>query len=266
MAKPNYYLQNATLLEQIHKSKLTYCSEAEPKYQSFDLIVDSLDEVTPDKLEQAATRKATLEFKRLRKEARDKGWKIHEARYNAIETPTYSSDQMVIRVMTWDHIPKLERDPKKAAPKAIKHHHEPVNFIPFKHYVPTEDGFREVLRSHWKGDIETGHFSADHGKITNTLGKCFLMLSQRYGSRGNWRGYSYVEEMKGEALVNLVNHGLMFNEAKSSNPFAYYTAACSNSFTKILNAERRMQDARDDLLEEAGVRASTTRQLKNTGW
>ena len=34
--------------------------------------------------------------------------------------------------------------------------------------------------------------------------------------------------------------GLQFNEAKSDNPFAYYTtAAVNNSFTRVLNIEKK---------------------------
>ena len=54
--------------------------------------------------------------------------------------------------------------------------------------------------------------------------------------------------------------GLQFDESKSENPFAYYTAAVTNSFTRILNIEKKSQNIRDDLLEEAGLTPSLTRQ------
>jgi hypothetical protein len=117
-----------------------------------------------------------------------------------------------------------------------------------------------VGKSHWKGDITTGTFSKDHGRITENLGRMFIKLSERYAQRSNWRGYTYIEEMKGQAILQLSQIGLQFDESKSENPFAYYTAAVTNSFTRILNIEKKSQNIRDDLLEEAGLTPSLTRQ------
>jgi hypothetical protein len=66
--------------------------------------------------------------------------------------------------------------------------------------------------------------------------------------------------MKGQAILQLSHIGLKFDEMKSENPFAYYTAAVTNSFTRILNEEKKGQNIRDDLLVEAGLTPSLTRQ------
>ena len=54
-----------------------------------------------------------------------------------------------------------------------------------------------------------------------------------------------------------------FDESKSENPFAYYTAAITNSFTRILNIEKKNQNIRDDLLEQEHMKPSFTRQNQN---
>ena len=48
--------------------------------------------------------------------------------------------------------------------------------------------------------------------------------------------------------------------SKSDNPFAYYTAAITNSFTRVLNIEKKNQSIRDDILEMNGLNPSWTRQ------
>ena len=78
-----------------------------------------------------------------------------------------------------------------------------------------------------------------------------------------WRGYTYNDEMRSTALLQLSQIGLQFDESKSQNPFAYYTAAITNSFTRVLNLEKRNQIIRDDILEEAGLNPSYTRQTEN---
>jgi hypothetical protein len=88
----------------------------------------------------------------------------------------------------------------------------------------------------------------------------FLKLCERYATRGNVRGYTYNDEMRGQAILQLTQIGLQFDESKSDNPFAYYTAAVTNSFVRIINIEKRNQNIRDDILEMNGMNPSWSRQ------
>jgi hypothetical protein len=169
---------------------------------------------------------------------------------------------LVFRVMTFDHI--TTDSERKKNPKTRADHHTKVNFPPFQHYRITEKGQTVCVgKSHWVGGMSNGHFSNDHGKITPTLAHMFLKLAERYSQRSNWRGYTYVDEMRSQALMQLSQIGLQFDESKSENPFAYYTAAITNSFTRILNIEKKNQNIRDDILEMNEMMPSYTRQAKN---
>ena len=66
--------------------------------------------------------------------------------------------------------------------------------------------------------------------------------------------------MRAQAVLQLSQIGLQFDESKSQNPFAYYTAAVTNSFTRVLNIEKKNQSIRDDILEMNGLMPSWTRQ------
>jgi hypothetical protein len=139
--------------------------------------------------------------------------------------------------------------------------HVRVNFPPFFHYrLDEQKTLFLVGKSHWRGDLATGEFSKDHGNMTRKLAMMFMKLCERYATRSNWRGYTYNEEMRGQALLQLSQIGLQFDESKSQNPFAYYTAAITNSFTRILNIEKKNQNIRDDILEMNGLNPSWTRQ------
>jgi hypothetical protein len=86
-----------------------------------------------------------------------------------------------------------------------------------------------------------------------------LKLCERYATRGNVRGYTYNDEMKGQAILQLTQIGLQFDESKSDNPFAYFTAAVTNSFVRVINLEKRNQNIRDDILEMNGMNPSYSR-------
>ena len=161
--------------------------------------------------------------------------------------------------MTFDHIPLAPG--RKKTTKTRADSHEKVNFPPFQHWKYNDsEELVCVGKSHWKGDREHGEFSKDHGQMTRKLAHMFMKLCERYATRSNWRGYTYNEEMRGQALLQLSQIGLQFDEAKSQNPFAYYTAAITNSFTRVLNIEKKNQNIRDDILEMNGLNPSWTRQ------
>jgi hypothetical protein len=121
--------------------------------------------------------------------------------------------------------------------------HVKLNFPPFWHYrLDENDEPFLVGKSHWIGGMENGHFSREHGAMTKKLAHMFMKLCERYATRSNWRGYTYNDEMRSQALLQLSQIGLQFDESKSQNPFAYYTATITNSFTRILNIEKKNQN------------------------
>ncbi len=256
------YLNNRDLLAQIHASKNTYCSYVAPEDSQFDLIVQNLKKINANAIAMARKAKA----KRLTQEAWEaakdsKLKKIKLADYTVSPRKIDKTD-LVFRVMTFDHIP-MDGDRKKN-PKHTADHHSKVNFPPFQHYRLNSKGKPYCVgKSHWVGGMENGNFSCDHGKMTNQLALMYMKLCERYGTRSNWRGYTYNDEMQSQALMQLSQIGLQFDESKSDNPFAYYTAAITNSFTRILNIEKKNQAIRDDLLEYNNMMPSFTRQNEN---
>ena len=254
------YLNNKDILKEIHKSKGSFCEFTEPDYANYDLIwTNTIEKITKKAVKEARQNRAERLTQLKCDELRIKKAKIGD---DEVRLRDIKDTDVIIRVYTFDHIPD---DPdRKTNPKTIADTKVKLNFIPFKHYKMKDDGTWELVGiSHWKSGFQNGHFSMTHGKITNKLAMMYMKLCQRYGSRGNWRGYTYNDEMQSQALLQLSQIGLQFDESKSANPFAYYTAAITNSFTRILNVEKKHQSLRDDLLQEAGVSPSYTRQIEH---
>jgi len=258
------YLTNKELLKEIHLSKNKYSSYTKPKYGDYDLILPDKDKINIRTIAEAKRNRALKLSQKALVEAQKENPKTKLAEVE-IDYKKVAKTDVVFRIMTHDHIP-LEPGRKKT-PKNRGDHHTKVNFPPYQHFkfenIDGEDVLVCVGKSHWKGDVETGEFCLDHGTMTNKLAKSFMLLVERYSMRFNWRGYTYVDEMRSQALLQLSQIGLQFDESKSQNPFAYYTAAIDNSFTRILNIEKKNQMIRDDLLIEYGSNPSFTRQFEH---
>ena len=267
------YLNNRDLLAEIHKSKASYCSYKTDRDVDYDMILKSVDQI-PKNIKKA--KKARAE--RLSKLAHEQALKTdHTAKLdrNKVKPKDIADTELVFRIMTWDHIPvdKIKMAAMEEQEEPDDHteydaesepvtHYIKVNFPPFQHFRLDKNNTPKcVAKSHWTGTLSRGTFSKDHGKMTNKLAMMFIKLCERYATRSNWRGYTYNDEMRSQALLQLSQIGLQFDESKSNNPFAYYTAVITNSFTRVLNVEKRNQNLRDDILEANNFNPSYTRQM-----
>jgi hypothetical protein len=255
------YLNNKELLSEIHKSKNSFSYYIENKYQSYDCIVTSLNDITEELIQQVKEKKALQAMQEQKIDQKSQGLKNHQIKLDQVVADDINVEDITWRVMTFEHIP-LDNERSKN-PISVADFHKKLIFLPFKHYIIRDGEFVEVGRSHWKNGLHNGHFSQEHGKISNKLALMFMKLVERYSQRSNWRGYTYVDEMRSQALLQLSLVGLQFDESRSDNPFAYYTVTVSNAFTRILNLEKTNQNIRDDILIMSGVAPSMTRQIDN---
>jgi hypothetical protein len=251
------YLNNKDMLLEIHRSKSSYCSFTDPIYHQYDLILPDVTKINIRTIAEAkrarAKRIGDAEYQR-RKAA---GEKVKQADCE-VDYKKMLKNDLVFRIMTFDHIPL--NGIRKKNPKTLADHRDKVNFPPFQHWkFDDKDELVCVGKSHWKGDLIKGKFDKDAGQITPTLARMMLKLCERYATRGNVRGYTYNDEMKGQAILQLTQIGLQFDESKSDNPFAYFTAAVTNSFVRVINIEKRNQNIRDDILEINGMNPSYSR-------
>ena len=258
------YLTNRDLLREINRSKATYSAFTDSSYHVFDCIVRDLKEITDEKIDEARQNYAD----RAKKE-----------KIAVIDPATVLKSSLIFRLVCWDHIPEVApKEPKtkskkvevvelididieEIAPIEQLPTYAKVNFPPFQHWkFDDQDQLTCVGKSHWKGDLVTGEFCMDHGNITNNLAVMFIKLTDRYGTRANWRNYTYNDEMRCQALLHLSAIALKFDESRSSNPFAYFTQILKNSFLRVLSVEKKHQTIRDDILEMNHYTPSFTRQ------
>ena len=286
--KPVNYLNNKDILKEIHASKNTYCTYLDKNTDHrYDFIVDMPHASIEESLKYAAKPKIIKEAKEVR------ATRLSIETGETVNPKKIPNSDLVFRIMTWEHVPVAPKQPRKIEKKksakdifefqdtvedifidlddpATKDEvddmvHVRVNFPPFQHFRMDENKtFHCIGKSHWSGDLVTGSFDKDQGNITNKLARMYIMLCEKYAMKFNRRGYTYNDEMRNSAILQLTYVGLRFNEAKSANPFAYYTAAITNSFCRVLNTEKRNQNIRDDILEINGLNPSWSRQASSS--
>ena len=224
------YLNNRDILKEIHASKNTYCWYRDRALDhQYDIILPSLDRINQRTIVEARKSRAD----RIRRETGE-----------VIDQKKIPNTDLVFRITAWDHIPKAPKKITKAEAKkrrleeildldeaqeddplaglidepVLDLNHVRLNFPPFEHYRIDENKTPFIVgRSHWQGDLATGEFCREHGTMTRKLATMFMKLCERYATRSNWRGYTYNEEMRGQALLQLSQIGLQFDESKSQD-------------------------------------------------
>ena len=96
------YLNNRDILKEIHKSKSTYCSYLEKEYAQYDIILPSVNKINQRTVAEARRNKAD----RIKRETGE-----------IVDPVKLSNQELVFRVTTWEHIPKVPKRLTKAQEK-----------------------------------------------------------------------------------------------------------------------------------------------------
>lgn len=95
--------------------------------------------------------------------------------------------------------------------------------------------------------------SKSNNRMTNELVNMLITLCDRYAKKGSFANYSYLEDMKSCAMLNLCKIWQAFDEERYDNPFAYYTQSIKNSFVQYLNREKLQRNIKDCMLVRQGL-------------
>ena len=76
-------------------------------------------------------------------------------------------------------------------------------------------------------------------RLPNYLGLCFMQIADRLGTRGNFSGYTYLDEMKADGIENCIIAANNFDPSKGENPFAYFTQIIWFAFLRRIDKEKK---------------------------
>lgn len=74
---------------------------------------------------------------------------------------------------------------------------------------------------------------------SNFIGKCFMDIAEHIGQMNSFRNYSFLDEMKGDAVENCLLYCRSFDPEKSSNPFAYFSLTVYRAFLRRIAKEKK---------------------------
>ena len=106
------------------------------------------------------------------------------------------------------------------------------------HYIDNKLFYTEMVKYHTAYQ-ESKRLEEDRPKVPNYVGKCIMLIAQRLATRPNFVGYSYREEMIGDAIENCLRYLHNFNPEKTNNPFAYFTQIVYNAFLRRIEKEKK---------------------------
>lgn len=75
--------------------------------------------------------------------------------------------------------------------------------------------------------------------IPEYVAECILAIANRLALKPNFSGYTYKDDMIGDAIENCIQYVDNFDPTKSKNPFAYFTQIIYYAFLRRIDKEKK---------------------------
>lgn len=100
-----------------------------------------------------------------------------------------------------------------------------------KNYVDNKTLYNEIVE--W--------YASGKENIPDKIVLAVLQICERLGSKGNFKGYTWLDEMVASGVESCIIalQYKKFDPEKSNNPFAYFTQIAWNSFIQVINEEKK---------------------------
>ena len=106
------------------------------------------------------------------------------------------------------------------------------------HYVDNERFFAEIVEYKKKCKIAESE-GKEKPILSEYIGKCIYLIAENLAHKPRFMNYSFVDEMKSDAIENCLMYFDNFDSEKYSNPFAYFTQIIYYAFHRRINKEEK---------------------------
>lgn len=90
------------------------------------------------------------------------------------------------------------------------------------------------------------------------ISECILLITRRLASKKNFAGYTFKEEMIGDAIENIIKYYRNFDPSKSKNPFAYFTQIAYFAFLRRILKEKKQAYIKHKLIKNSNLSDAIT--------
>lgn len=119
-----------------------------------------------------------------------------------------------------------------------------------KHYVDNKKLYTEMIKY-----INEYNLAKEQGivppRASNYIGQCITLIANNLSLNKNFIGYTYREEMIGDAIENCLRYLHNFDPDKFKNPFAYFTQIMYYAFLRRIDKEKKQTYIKYKTLENS---------------
>lgn len=105
-----------------------------------------------------------------------------------------------------------------------------------KEYV-NKTKFLESLIQYKKEILEASLSGSPKPRVPEYVGECIIKITENIAKRPNFSGYTFIEDMKGDAIENCLLYLENFDDKKSENPFGYFSQIIWYAFLRRIDSE-----------------------------
>jgi hypothetical protein len=97
----------------------------------------------------------------------------------------------------------------------------------------------------WKEDLKCDSTA----RMSNYIGECFTKIATQRAKHGWFSGYSFKDEMIGEAVLTMCKYAKNYDPEKTDNGFAYFTQFANNAFFQVMKREKNFADYKFEMVK-----------------
>lgn len=95
-------------------------------------------------------------------------------------------------------------------------------------------------------------------QVPEYIGSCIMLIAKNLARRPNFSGYSWRDEMIGDAIETCLKYVKSFDPSRGTSPFAYFSQVCWYSFIGRINAEKKQSKIKREIVRYANFESFAT--------
>ena len=122
------------------------------------------------------------------------------------------------------------------------------------HYVNNKE-FTAALHEYSQACRQAVLEDKPEPRMNNYIGECIMKMSNRLSLSPRFRGYTYREEMVGNAIIAAVKYAKNFDGLRFDNGFAYVTQILFSHMILTIRKEKKLYQTNMELISNAQLGA-----------